>query len=280
MTSRKLEETFPVLRSKRFTIGVKIGQNVHKIFQIHFQKRDGTIIIDFPYYKKCPGLLCYATLKVGTQYPTSIDFTQGGKVTSQLVKFSYHPDGNVHFSQDRRIFTLIKKRTVPLIDAHGHFFTVQINGPQDFKIHPKGSKESYRPGKRRHLVFEFPDTFNDSIKFLGYYIHISEVAKSIVSRGKANWYIFIDESTGEQYPGFIIGPPSDNPLADKVLLIRRHLISTMTADNSSCLTFIGGFDAPEIAYDHTKATSFLGLMYPTEDFNVLKERIGTVDFPR
>ncbi|HAR94359.1 MAG TPA: hypothetical protein DCR97_00100 [Deltaproteobacteria bacterium] len=273
-----MEDAVPVVRAERFTIATKIGQYFFKIFQIHFKKSDGTIIIDFPYYKQCSGLLCKATLSDKVQYPSKIDFTEGGKVTSQLVKFSYHPDGNVHFSQDRKIFTQIRKRTVPLKGAYGHFFTVQINGPQDFKIHPRGSKETFRPAKRRHLVFELPDGFNDSLKFLGHYLHISEVAKNMVSVGKSAWYIFINESTGERYPGFIIGPPLDSPFPDKVLLIRLVMIPIMTADNSSCLTFVGGFDAHEIVTDPTKTTTFLGLLYPTEDFNVMKKRIGTVDF--
>lgn len=139
---------------------------------------------------QCTGLLCRAELSDTIQYPTSVDFTEGGKVTSQSVKFSYHPDGNVHFSQDRKILTLIKKQTVPLIDANGHLFTVQINGPQDFKIHQKESKETYRPHKRRYLSFEYPERFNGSVKFLGFYYHISEVAKRMISVSRSGSYNF------------------------------------------------------------------------------------------
>jgi hypothetical protein len=52
----------------------------------------------------------------------------GGKVTSHLVKYSHHPDGRAHFSQDGKILTAIKRQSIALDRQNGHMFTLYIQG--------------------------------------------------------------------------------------------------------------------------------------------------------
>lgn len=66
------------------------------------------------------------------KYPASLSLLDGGKVTGHKVKYSHHPDGRVHFSQDGKIRTVIQKKSIPLSEAEGHLFTVQLQGLKDF----------------------------------------------------------------------------------------------------------------------------------------------------
>jgi hypothetical protein len=43
------------------------------------------------------------------------------------------------------------------------------------------------------------------------------------------------------------------------------------------MLFVGGFDPQEQAVDASRATSFLAFTYPADDFDELRERLGTVD---
>lgn len=70
-----------------------------------------------------------ATMHKGQQYPTSLSLIDGGKVTSHKVKYSHHPDGRTHFSQDGKIFTKVIKSSASFDEVDGHLFTVQF---QDF----------------------------------------------------------------------------------------------------------------------------------------------------
>jgi len=267
-----------ILRSPRFTVAIIIGDSYNKIFQIHYTKRDGTIIIDFPYYKKGPGLLAHSFIPANMSHLPSIDLTEGGKVTNKRVKFSYHPDGNVHFSQDGKIMTLIRKRTVPLIHARGHFFTVQMSGPEDFeRVSTPSTKSRKRRSLRHYLNYQFDSLSDSSIKFLGCFIDEAEFANMVFPPTRSPFLTMKYGLKGDVYSGFVIAPPDGYPFDNKKLGIGVRLIPRMTSDNSSCLTFISGFDDPSIGLDLTKPTSFLALSYPSTDFDTLQKQIGTVD---
>jgi hypothetical protein len=49
-------------------------------------------------------------------------------------------------------------------------------------------------------------------------------------------------------------------------------------DTKEALTFMGGFDPPEIVYDHSKETKILSLMYPAVDAEHLAKQIGSIDY--
>lgn len=51
----------------------------------------------------------------------------------------------------------------------------------------------------------------------------------------------------------------------------------MAPNYEATLIFIGGFDKPASPYNPLAEISFLGLMYPCSDLNMLKEKIGTLD---
>jgi len=111
------------LESEKFVITFQGKEKKHKLFQIFFLK-DNSICVDFPYYKNTTGIASEVTLEPEIIYPTNITLGETGKTTSHLVKYSHHNDGEVHFSQDGKVFTKIRRKACPLENVNGHFFTV------------------------------------------------------------------------------------------------------------------------------------------------------------
>lgn len=65
------------------------------------------------------------------------------------------------------------------------------------------------------------------------------------------------------------------------LLLTCESIPRLDQDRDSTLTFVGGFEKPEIALDHSKDSTFLALAYPTAgDFSELEAQIGSIDLMR
>ena len=118
--------------TERFIVVIKTAQSRNKVMQIMFSKKDGSVFINFPYYKFSQGLVSLVTFSGNIKLPTSLNLVPGGKVTSHLVKYSHHPDGRAHFSQDGRVRTKVKKKAIALFKAEGHIFTAQLQGMNDF----------------------------------------------------------------------------------------------------------------------------------------------------
>jgi hypothetical protein len=112
-------------RAECIVIAVKRKGNYSKVFQIVFSKRDGSIYINFPYFKHSKGVVSIATMPAGAKYPLEVSFIESGKVTSHLVKYSHHPDGMAHFSQDGYVKTQIRKQSIALTELDGHFFKIK-----------------------------------------------------------------------------------------------------------------------------------------------------------
>lgn len=141
------------LSSERFIVCIKVMGKTYKMFQIIFSKNDGSVFINFPYYKHSNGLVSIVTLRSGIKYPTSAELKTGGKITSHLVKYTHHPDGNAHFSQDRKVLTKIKKASVPLKNIHGHFFTIMLQGVRDYDETKSISEYFYSKKKDANQLF-------------------------------------------------------------------------------------------------------------------------------
>ena len=60
------------------------------------------------------------------------------------------------------------------------------------------------------------------------------------------------------------------------LALQAYPIPRETKELGPHLTLIGGFDPPEISFDHSKPLSFLALSYPT-DYEKFKQTLGSMD---
>ncbi len=209
------------LSSERFIVCIKVvGKNIKKMFQIIFSKNDGSVFINFPYYKHPNGLVSIVTLKSGTKYPTSSQLTTGGKITSHLVKYTHHPDGNVHFSQDKKVLTKIKKESVPLKNIHGHFFTIMLQGVRDYTETKSNNDYSYSKTKTQRLrhFYSIKSEGLSALKFVGRYYNQNKIAHQIVGEVKGS-IVPCQTDTGKKYTGFLIKHPFENSTKDNVILL-------------------------------------------------------------
>jgi hypothetical protein len=137
------------------------------VFQIQFAKRDGSIFVSFPYFEGRTGVVSLVHWPATDTPSTLVSLEPGGKVASHLVKYSHHPDGRAHFSQDGRVRTDVKKQAVPLDEIEGHLFSLHIQGIHGFEP----AQESYKtvaPSPRRNTIrFLLEDPLPGSIKFVG-----------------------------------------------------------------------------------------------------------------
>ncbi len=63
-------------------------------------------------------------------------------------------------------------------------------------------------------------------------------------------------------------------------MITCEPMQLITQSPPSILTFIGGFDPPEVADDYSQVMGFLCLIYPVseENFEQLAEQLGSIDY--
>ena len=118
-------------RFAEFNIVATSEGQLHRIAKVVFQNRDGSILLMFPSFAHNEGLVGELTMKAGKR-DASYGLANYGKVAGHLVKYSHHPDGRAHFSQDGRVRTQIKRQSVPLDRQHSHMFTILVEDLQNF----------------------------------------------------------------------------------------------------------------------------------------------------
>ncbi len=176
--------------------------------------------------------------------------------------------------------TKIKKASIPLSEADGHIFTAQLQGMTDYEIaDPK--KDFGYTRKRTSFEFNFENQEPESIKILGHWYSLN----SLVNRFEGSFSNVVGPivpcMTGKKkYVGVLIQNPYIKSKEKYLLMIICEAIPRLVKDSKSALTFIGGFDLPDIANNTKIATKFLALSYPVNDFTDLEKRIGSIDYKR
>jgi hypothetical protein len=214
----------------------------------------------------------------------NINLEQKGKVTSKRVKYAYHPDGKVHFSQKGQIWTSIEKQSHPLTKYEGHIFTLLFQGPSHFEA-ITSQKDLSSPTQRRIVLnFDFKNTEPEAAKIVGWWYE----AKSIIPRLKATAdkqiigtrigpTVFTNTSSGKVKRTFLIGPPQGSEMERYVLMVNCEGVQLINKAEEAVLVFIAGFDPPSKTGDSSSDTSFLCASYPASNYNKLAVQIGSVD---
>jgi len=244
-----------LFRGDRFYLYIRWSDGVRRGCKIVFQK-DGTVIVVLPTPRVAGGILATIQLDGGQGVSQSCDLTHSGKVTKSIVKYSHHPDGHAHFSQDTKIFTKIARTAAPLAAQHGHLFSLIL---QRLDLFPT---EQPKSGKR-------------SIQ-LGCDSPTSRTVKFIASRHKMTGQGTVKRG----HEGHLnIAPPSSYPLSDRYLcLVLREALEFDSAESPG-LIFLGGFGDFTTASDPSRQLEFLAAAYPCSDYASLCAKIGSVDYP-
>jgi hypothetical protein len=274
-TTTKNISGIPYLSAERYIVTILAAGYRYKIFQVLFNKKDGSLHISFPYFIHKEGLLSEATIPAKTTFPTDLSLLPGGKVTTHRVKYSHHVSGEALFSQDGKIYSKIRKRSVPLKSQAGHIFTVLICGIPSFE---KASDlySQVSSGSRTVLTFEFQG-MPQKVKFVGMWYSIRLIRKNSigVKKNVAQKPLLL-ASNGTVREGLLLLDPFLESGEKYALVLCSEIIPGNSTKES--LAFMGGFDPPELVYNHNRETKMLSLIYPAYDADNLANQIGSIDF--
>lgn len=265
-------KTVEAIRFGHVVCVIKAGELRVKAFQVMFRE-DGSLFINFPYFRHRIGLLCASHIPADGQRQTQVNLEHGGKVTSNLVKYSHHPDGRAHFSQDGKIYTAVKRQSVPLDWHDGHIFSLMIQGLSALKA-ADPIKDTVNSAKR--AIIEFKGDFLGAVKFVGRWYDVNRLHCSTpdATIGPVVPTQDPDGTTGE---AIMVASPAAN--ARHVLAISCVPIPKLGPD-PEMFVFCGGFDPPEMMTDPMRKGGFLAFLYPVPGADEIRERIGSVDYTR
>ena len=267
----------PCFRAERYVITVEVNTHRYKLLQFMFRKTDGSLFITFPYYEHSEGIVSLIIWTPQNVPPADLSLEPGGKATSHLVKYSHHPDGRAHFSQDGKVYTAIKKQSVPISKIQGHTFTVQLQGLTSFEQLDRTEHNLPPTVKRTILNFSFGTEAPAAVKIVGRW-YSQAVLMNNMQSGILGPVMTAVNPAGRSYSAFLCSAPERHAGEGRILVITCEPIPSLSKDEETTLTFIGGFDEPAIVNDLSKTTSFLALSYPIENADELATRIGTIDF--
>lgn len=197
-----------------------------------------------------------------------------GKITSHLVKYSHHPDGRAHFSQDGRVFTRVRKQAVPLDAVEGHVFTVKLQGLAAFeRVAPGEDREASL--KRTSLNFDFGTETPQAVAIVGF-LYREESVYGAILEGEVGPMMTLTDPHGKHRQAFMCSAPLGRLGENRILALTCEAIPPLTSEEETTLTFIGGFDSGEVA-NAQRAMKMLALIYPAQDAEVLASRLGTID---
>lgn len=257
--------------SERVVITVIADGHRHKIFQIVFAK-DGSFYVTFPYFGHTSGLLAEVKIEGPPGAQTVMDLADKGKVASHLVKYSHHTDGEAHFSQDGKVKTVIRRQSVPLAEQQGHIFTLIIQGLRGFES-VNTTKEKTMSAKRATLTFAIKDRFPKAGRIIGRWYWIEDLPiepRPPVIGPKVQAV----DPDGVVYNAFIVGSPHDKKHVLVLTCIPQHSISPA----HDVMMFMGGFDPSSKIRASRRPTRFLAFLYPADDYEELKQRLGSIDY--
>ncbi|MFA5014199.1 MAG: hypothetical protein WC549_01475 [Actinomycetota bacterium] len=250
----------------------------YQIFQIILSERDGSIYITFPYYKHSKGLVSLTKFPKGGRNIENLSLIENGskgKVTSYRVKVSHHISGYANFSLTGKIFNIIRKKSIKLDKFSGHLFTVQFQGLEDFK-------ERIMNKKNRHYIdYDIGSGEIEAFKIVGFWYSPEEIKKRLkdisyeILKNNYNSVRYKSEDGSEGKMDYIVS--NCERTKEYWLYIYCRGLKRIDYDSYSTLTFLGGFDPPEIANDLTQDTYFISMIYPAENYKELKTKLGSID---
>ena len=257
----------------RVVMGVHNSSMRKKIFQINFKSKDGSLFVSVPYAKLGMGRVGVVECPPGN--PESIQFGDSAPVTMHSVKYSHHPDGEAHFSLDGKVFTRVRRKAVPLTAAAGHLFTLMVQGLHRFDdLNPDDI-----PSPKRGIVsMPVIEGHIEALKFVGHLHSSSNFAKRLLRPKMESALMPLVRSDGRCLVGAVLATRLTQSNHQYLLVISVEEIKTIAAHTDLYVSLMGGFDPPDIAFDHSRPTSFLMMIYPElSDMSALLESVGSID---
>jgi hypothetical protein len=263
-----------VITAERVTITVGTRSRHFQVCLVGFQ-RDGSIWVQCPYFPGRNGILASPSQDPDAEGPITYDLTEGGVITSHLVKLNHHPDGDVHFSQDRKILTVVRRKTFPLATAIGPVFHLHIYYPEKFKEISKAKKE------RAYLPFFFEGPVSQAITVFGEWRRRRAMEANLdPPNGVAGPVAqIINRKTGGTSTVFFLMQPPGFAMRDHLLVVGVESALPLPNITEPTMILVGGLDPHEVDNPTQKArqTGLLAWKYPFEPPEQLQSLLRSVD---
>lgn len=198
---------------------------------------------------------------------SNINLAAGRKTASHLVKYTHHIDGEAHFSQDGKVKTAMRRRSIALASQQGHIFSLLVQGLEGFDEADPLKDVGISPTR---AVVNFEMGRPEAVKLVGRWREVRHirVSHAIESIGP-----IVKIQNGQR--ALLLAAP--NAGTTQVLAVTCEAIPKLGPEPET-MAFYGGFDSAEVVNDLTRETGLLGFIYPASDPEALRKRIGTVDF--
>jgi hypothetical protein len=191
------------------------------------------------------------------------------------VKLSHHPDGNVHFSQDGKIVTAVRRRTFPLATSIGLVFQLHIYHPEKFEEVTKAKK------RRAYLPFVFEERLPQAITIFAEWRRRRAMEANLdPPNGVAGPVTqIINRKTGVASTFFFLMQSDRFALRDHLLIVGAEPTQPLPNVTEPTMILMGGFDPNEVAEPGQKGrhTGLLIWKYPFEPTESLRGLLGSVD---
>jgi len=142
----KQEGRLRYFSAKSATIIVETPRGTWQICQVGFLP-NGHTIVQWPYVPSNSGLLSIGQLTPKSESEQNISLLYHARRTNHKVKYSHPLDGKAHFSQDRKVFTEIRRQSFSTIENIGQMFFLSAFNIDRFKPFER------RKPKRAYLIF-------------------------------------------------------------------------------------------------------------------------------
>ena len=134
-------------RSKEIVVTLETPDQRVKIFRIDWLKSEVGLSVGLRYFSPSHAVIGRYEFPQGDQGRVSL--LEGGKVTRQPVKLSFHKSGTVLFSQTKKIDPVIRTTSSSLFGKPAHLFSIHVRGPQGFEA--ADDKDGHPPAPYRAI---------------------------------------------------------------------------------------------------------------------------------
>jgi hypothetical protein len=206
----------------------------------------------------------------------TLNFTERGRFTSQLVKFSHHTSGVALFSLTGRARSDVRRQSFRLDGPIGRLFHLTIATPIAFKPLMR------LKAKRAYLVLAFPYLDVPCIEISGEWRRKADVVANVEGKGNVGPVSKVrDRRTGEDRTCIFLGAPLDSPVEQHVVMVSGLPVAPPAGVVEPSVIFIGGHDPHEVqsgqARDEASSKGALAALYPTHGSEDMKKRVGSID---
>ncbi len=251
------------------------------VVQVGFQKNDGSLRVQTPYFRHTDGIVTRVALEPDGSFPTTIDFLKNSATTSHHVKLSHKSDGYVHFSQDGKVHgdKILRSASFPLASKIGTIFRLHAFRPSSgFRAIDADDK---KPG-RLYLPFSTSESFPAGIRIEAKWRRKVDVSKwtSRDDRIIGPKQRLVHKDSGIERVHFFVGQPPGFPLRDHILDVYCDLVPVPDGVDDPMMILMGGYDSDEVDEpgDPAPPSECLAWWYPNPNPEVVGAVLESIDY--